>query len=243
MKRIIPFVKDIKFDTKISEITSIALEHNLQMENNDSVVGNFTISGKYKINDISINEEVFEKVIPFDITLDDKYDMSKVQIDIDDFYYEIINDEYLRVHIDVLADNLVYEKKEVDEPKEIQKEEPLNLADISSTSLENQREKGEEIVAVNDSLINKKELQDKKSEEDNLRDNKTSNFDVVSNLTTDFFNSEEKYATYKIHIVRETETIEQIKEKYNISQEELEKYNNLDNIVLGTKIIIPVINE
>ena len=213
------------------------------MENNDSVVGNFTISGKYKINDISINEEVFEKVIPFDITLDDKYDMSKVQIDIDDFYYEIINDEYLRVHIDVLADNLVYEKKEIDEPKEVQKEEPLNLADISSTSLENQREKGEEIVAVNDSLINKKELQDKKSEEDNLRDNKTSNFDVVSNLTTDFFNSEEKYATYKIHIVRETETIEQIKEKYNISQEELEKYNNLDNIVLGTKIIIPVINE
>ena len=243
MKRIVPFVKDIKFDTKISEITSIALEHNLQMENNDSVVGNFTISGKYKINDISINEEVFEKVIPFDITLDDKYDMSKVQIDIDDFYYEIINDEYLRVHIDVLADNLVYEKKEVNEPKEVQKEEPLNLADISSTSLENQREKGEEIVAVNDSLINKKELQDKKSEEDNLRDNKTSNFDVVSNLTTDFFNSEEKYATYKIHIVRETETIEQIKEKYNISQEELEKYNNLDNIVLGTKIIIPVINE
>ena len=114
MKQIIPFVKDISLDSKISEITSIALEHNLKMENNDSVVGFFTISGKYKMNEISINEEVFEKKINFDITLDDKYDASKVTIDVDDFYYEIINNEYLRVHIDVKVDNLVYYKKEIE---------------------------------------------------------------------------------------------------------------------------------
>ena len=110
MKQIIPFVKDLKFSTRLCEITSIALEHNLQMENNDSIVGAFIVSGKYKINDISVNEEVFENEIPFDITLDDKYDASKVIIDIDDFYYEIINEEVLRVHIDVVANNLVYYK-------------------------------------------------------------------------------------------------------------------------------------
>ena len=93
MKQIIPFVKDLNFNTRISEITSIALEHNLKLENNDSVVGNFEISGKYKINDISVNEEVFSFDIPFDITLDDKYDASKIKIDIDNFYYEILNDE------------------------------------------------------------------------------------------------------------------------------------------------------
>ena len=53
MKQIIPFVKDISLNSKIEEITSIALEHNLKMENNDSIVGVFTISGKYKINEIS----------------------------------------------------------------------------------------------------------------------------------------------------------------------------------------------
>src|SRR5574344_2619108 len=79
MKQIIPFVKDVSFNTRINEITSIALEHNLQMENNDSVVGTFIISGKYKINDISVNEESFENKIDFDITLDDKYDASKVE--------------------------------------------------------------------------------------------------------------------------------------------------------------------
>ena len=112
MKQIIPFVKDITFASKIYEITSIALEHNLKMENNDSIVGNFIISGKYKMNSISINEEDFDEIINFDITLDDKYDASKIEIDIDNFYYEIVNEEYLRVHIDVLLDNLVYAKKE-----------------------------------------------------------------------------------------------------------------------------------
>ena len=126
MKQIIPFVKDITFASKIYEITSIALEHNLKMENNDSIVGNFIISGKYKMNSISINEEDFDETINFDITLDDKYDASKIEIDIDNFYYEIVNEEYLRVHIDVLLDNLVYAKKEernevkIEESKEIE---------------------------------------------------------------------------------------------------------------------------
>ena len=92
MKQTIPFVKDISFNSKIAEITSISLEHNLKMENDDSVVGTFIVSGKYKVNQISINEEEFKKDINFDITLDDKYDSSKVIIDIDDFYYEIINE-------------------------------------------------------------------------------------------------------------------------------------------------------
>ena len=130
MKQMIPFVKDISLDSKISEITSIALEHNLRMENNDSVVGTFTISGKYKMNDISINEEVFEKKINFDITLDDKYDASKVTIDVDNFYYEIINDEYLRVHIDVMVDNLVYYKDEKQILQEIEKPELIEINDL-----------------------------------------------------------------------------------------------------------------
>ena len=50
MKKIIPFIKDLSFQTKISDVTSIALEHNLSMENADSIVGNFIVSGKYKIN-------------------------------------------------------------------------------------------------------------------------------------------------------------------------------------------------
>lgn len=237
MKQIIPFVKDISLAPKIYEVTSIALEHNLKMENSDSVVGSFTVSGKYRINNISINEEVFEENIPFDITLDSKYDASKVTIDIDDFYYEIINDEFLRVHIDVLVDNLVYEKKEVEKPKEIIKEEREEISTIIN-------ERNDDLMNDNvilsdkkeDTLIRKEDA--KTSEKDEERES-----DITNKIETGLFDKEEKYITYKVHIVRDTETIDEITTKYNVSKEELEKYNDLNNIVLGTKIIIPISNE
>lgn len=237
MKQIIPFVKDISLAPKIYEVTSIALEHNLKMENSDSVVGSFTVSGKYRINNISINEEVFGENIPFDITLDSKYDASKVTIDIDDFYYEIINDEFLRVHIDVLVDNLVYEKKEVEKPKEIIKEEREEISTIIN-------ERNDDLMNDNVNLSDKKEdtlireEDAKTSKKDEERES-----DITNKIETGLFDKEEKYITYKVHIVRDTETIDEITAKYNVSKEELEKYNDLNNIVLGTKIIIPISNE
>ena len=237
MKQIIPFVKDISLAPKIYEVTSIALEHNLKMENSDSVVGSFTVSGKYRINNISINEEVFEENIPFDITLDSKYDASKVTIDIDDFYYEIINDEFLRVHIDVLVDNLVYEKKEVEKPKEIIKEEREEISTIIN-------ERNDDLMNDNVSLSDKKE--DTLIREEDVKASKKDEereSDITNKIETGLFDKEEKYITYKVHIVRNTETIDEITAKYNVSKEELEKYNDLNNIVLGTKIIIPISNE
>lgn len=237
MKQIIPFVKDISLAPKIYEVTSIALEHNLKMENSDSVVGSFTVSGKYRINNISINEEVFEENIPFDITLDSKYDASKVIIDIDDFYYEIINDEFLRVHIDVLVDNLVYEKKEVEKPKEIIKEEREEISTIIN-------ERKDDLMNDNVNLSDKKE--DTLIREEDVKASKKDEereSDITNKIETGLFDKEEKYITYKVHIVRDTETIDEIITKYNVSKEELEKYNDLNNIVLGTKIIIPISNE
>lgn len=230
MRQTIPFVKDISFNSKIAEITSISLEHNLKMENNDSVVGTFTISGKYKVNKISINEEEFKKDINFDITLDDKYDSSKVIIDIDDFYYELVNEEYLRVHIDVLIDNLLYIKKE--EKPFIQEIEKNDLAELKTE---------ERISNVND-------LKDISFEEEKVnaikQDNDTiKKDDKESSITTNFLNEKEQYITYKVHIIRENETVDTIIEKYNVSKEELEKYNSLDNVGLGTKIIVPISSE
>ena len=230
MRQTIPFVKDISFNSKIAEITSISLEHNLKMENNDSVVGTFTISGKYKVNKISINEEEFKKDINFDITLDDKYDSSKVIIDIDDFYYEIVNEEYLRVHIDVLIDNLLYIKKE--EKPFIQEIEKNDLAELKTE---------ERISNVNDLKgISFEEEKENVIKQDNDTIKKD---DKESSITTNFLNEKEQYITYKVHIIRENETVDTIIEKYNVSKEELEKYNSLDNVGLGTKIIVPISSE
>ena len=192
IKQVIPFVKDIEFNNNIYEITSISLEKELKMENNDSVVGTFLLSGKYKTNEINVNEESFSKNIDFDITLDDKYDSSNVTIDIDDFYYEIVDDNILRIHINVLIDNLCYLEKE-------------------------------EIKQVDD--------------------NNERNIDDIKPLTDKIVSFEENYSTYKVHIIREDETIDTIIEKYNTSREELTKYNDLNNVVIGSKIIVPMSNE
>ena len=256
MKQIIPFVKDITFASKIYEITSIALEHNLKMENNDSIVGNFIISGKYKMNSISINEEDFDEIINFDITLDDKYDASKIEIDIDNFYYEIVNEEYLRVHIDVLLDNLVYAKKE--ERNEVKIEESKEI-EINSTEercvedeLPNYLEKlsdhdTKQTEEINMVVENAYKKEDYMIKQDNIKmpeEIKQEKTDILSGeLSTNFLSNEEKYVTYKVHIIRENETVETVKELYGVTKEELEKYNTLENIMQGSKIIVPLDNE
>ena len=107
MKKIIPFKKDIIFKNHISEVTSISLEHTLNVsESDNSITGNFTVSGEYLMNDTSVNTEAFSYTLPFDIRMDEKYILSNAVIDIDDFYYEIVNDNVLAVNIDVLVDKL-----------------------------------------------------------------------------------------------------------------------------------------
>ena len=242
MKQIIPFVKDLNFNTRISEITSIALEHNLKLENNDSVVGNFEISGKYKINDISVNEEVFSFDIPFDITLDDKYDASKIKIDIDNFYYEILNDEVLRVHIDVLASNLVYYRKVEEEKEETSNLEEESLR--SDDSMERKVSMPEEVIEKKEEVLSLDEEEKNENKEVREKEDDTINSNNISNnLEKGFLFENEKYSTYKVHIVRENETIDTIKEMYNVSLEELEKYNDVDKITLSSKVVIPLEDE
>lgn len=239
MKQVIPFIKDISFNTRIAEITSIALEHDLQMENDDSIVGIFTVSGNYKINEISINEESFKKDISFDITLDDKYDTSKVKIDIDDFYYEVINEELLRVHINVLIDNLVYAKKE--EKREVDSQETDNYEEEINNYEEDIIEQKKQIIEeINIPEVNLKDEEERKDED--VVDTEQRD-DIKASINASFLETTEKYVTYKVHIIRENDTIESIMEKYDVSKDDLAMYNAIDNIMIGSKIIIPVNNE
>ena len=105
MKNIIPFKKDIIFKTKLGEITSISLENTLKLI--DGVVeGDFIISGEYKEDIDSENEKPFNLKLPFKSIMDDRFTTDKAVVDIDDFYYEIKDNNILLVSIDVLKDKL-----------------------------------------------------------------------------------------------------------------------------------------
>ena len=64
----------------------------------------------------------------------------------------------------------------------------------------------------------------------------------VKNLF-DSFTDNEEYATYKVCIVREGDSLESIMMRYNISKEQMELYNDLKEIKIGDKLIIPSVKS
>lgn len=237
MKKIIPFKKEVIFKTNISEVTSISLEHNLKVDNLN-IVGEFIVSGEYKISDNSQTLESFNLNIPFEIILDDIYDTSKAIIDIDDFYYEIIDEKILSVSIDVLVDKLseILIKDEIpviEEKKDIIEE----LFEEENNSREAVIEEKDRCIEEDDIIPGEKESM--KMEEDNIQDEVEKDINTKINSLFSNMGDGNMYVSYNVYIIREGDTIETIMNKYNISEEELKKYNDLSNLKLGDKIIIP----
>lgn len=230
MKKIIPFKKEILFNTNVYEITSISLEHNLSVNSDNYISGSFYINGEYKITDASVNTETFDFDLPCDISLDDKYLLDSVKLDIDDFYYEVVDATILKINIDVLIDGL----EEKEEPERIIVEQVDNIESnlVKETSIEElkndlENESGEKMeVLENDRCIEDEDISSVKS------------------LFGNFKDTTETYKTYKVYIVREGDNLDSIIQKYSVSRDILEKYNNLNEINLGDKIIIPsLLNE
>jgi len=212
MEKIVPFKRDISFETKIAEIRSISLEHTYEIQNN-LISGTFIISGNYKLTDTSTNVDPFKFEIPFDISIDSRYELNKATVDINDFFYELINNEVLSVSITLIIDNL--EEKEEREMEEIQ-EEKQEVEEIKPVSYE-EAEKDDETEEVKPVSASPETV---KSIFDNMDEN-------------------EGYVVYKVHIVTENDTIESIMEKYDVTKEALEAYNDLNDLKIGDKLIVP----
>ena len=238
MKKIIPFKKSLTFDTNVSEITSISLENSLGNVNN-TVSGDVIINGSYKITDSSIKTDDFEFTIPIDIDIDDRYSTNDILIDIDDFYYEIINNNILEVNIDIMLDNLI-EKPIIEKEEPVIEEPIIEDSVIESTSRCIEDEEKEE-VNISESLeVNntKKEINVKKVEENNsIKDEKVIE---QTNIFSNFTSEKEEYSTYYVYIVREGDTIDSIMARYKISKEIIIEYNDITELKLGDKLIIPV---
>lgn len=224
MKKIIPFKKEILFNTNVSEITSISLEQSLKVQENNLISGDFLISGEYKMSDSSINTETFDFELPCDINLDSRYKLDNVQIDIDDFYYELINSNILQVNIDVVLDKL----EEKEEEKVILNEIEIKRSTLEDLESELLREENN-MDSQLDSVI-EQNMEDRCIEEEEI---------PATSVFNNFSNDIETYKTYKVYIVREGDSLEMIIQKYGITKEMLEQYNDIKEINLGDKLIIP----
>ncbi len=211
MKKIIPLKKQLEFKTNVNEITSISLENTLHNNEND-IIGELIINGTYKITDTSTKVDEFEFKIPTNIKIDEKYESTDIKVDIEDFFYEIINNNILNVNIEVSIDNLI--------------EKPNDL-------IESGEQKMEEVRCIE---AETEDLEEIKQEQLNNEENK---LEKKSTIFEEFLDETDDYSTYYIYIVREGDNIESILSRYNTTKEKLEEYNNLDELKIGEKIIIP----
>lgn len=242
MKKIIPFQKDISFKENLAEIISISLEHNIQ-KNNEEFKGDFIVSGEYKMSMNSTHIDTFNFTLPFEIELAEHYDTKDAEVDIDDFYYEIVDNQILSVHIDVLIDKL--EEKEELLARKIDSEEENKFIDELEKLAEPEIEKEEEKIEEKVEDVVKEVIEENKIQNIDLKDDRSveeQNNNQVSSIFDDLIDDNE-YKTYKIYIVKEEDTIETIMEKYKITIEEIKKYNEIGELKKGDKIIIPYVKS
>ena len=236
MKKLVPFTKEIEFKTMISKVTSISLEHTLRVEKDNLISGYFILEGTYKMTQASQIDEEFSYKIPVDIELDEKYDTSNITLDIDDFTYEVIDEEKMRLNITLCIDNI--EEKEVVLPVEdvIEDFDALELEDKNSGNRESK----------NDGVLDDLFLDTSKKvplEFDSKTNNDTNKPQMVNNNVSSIFSSFkdniETYKTYSVYIMKEEDTIDVVLQKYGVTREELEEYNDMSDIKTGSKIIVP----
>ena len=177
------------------------MDHHLERENYQ-IKGDFIVEGEYTTSE---KKDTFHFEIPYLGYLEENFNVDNVELDIDDFYYEIIDSNKLSIHIDIAVDKLT--------------EKPLLEEKVEAIPVLAKEEEKEPVVEKEE------EVREEEREEQTV-------FESPSHL-------EEAYITYKVYIVREGDTISSILEKYQIEEEKLRKYNVINELSIGDKLIIP----
>ena len=246
MKSVIPFTKNLEFKTKISEITSISLEREFKLEK-EEITGNLFVTGEYKSHDISANVLPFSYKIPFTIEVPDNIKKEDLTLEITDFAYDIQNDKEITVNVEL---ELCYSLEEKEEEEETP---PLVNSDEMIAMMEERNESSDEIKnGVKEELVEreiKKEpekdapFETEKVEQSEVEKKKTENRNESEDLIMNTTLNDDEYTTYHIHIVKEGETVETICSLYNTNLNFIKNYNDVENLTLGSKIIIPTDDE
>lgn len=235
MKKNIQFEKRIDFPTMVGEISAISLEKDLKFIDLSNIEGNLILSGKYKLTEASRLEEEFNYKLPIEISLTEKIDTKTSSVEISNFTYKMQDENIMICNIELMIDGLelIEEDRECDGEGDI-KEIEIPIKENKEVKKEKEEVK-EEAKEEPKKRIIKEEVVGEKIVEEKEETNSFHLFDISE--------SDETYGTLLVYIVRENETVNSIITKYNTTIEELEKYNDLKDLSIGTKLIIPVNNE
>ncbi len=259
MKKIISVDREITFTSMIHDISSICLDHTLKFISSNKVEGDLIVSGTYKMTEASRLDEEFEVKIPVSISTSDNYVLDTTNVSIDDFTYEVVNDDTLNVKIDLLLEGVeeviaVEEEEEVlsrecdgDLEEDKVKEVPLKKekdkvvpVDYTEEKLDNKEEIEVEVESLEEVTTDNKVVEDNSSDDnDTLEKEGKSINSLFMNLTDE----DEEFSTYLVYIMRKNDSLEKVLETYDVTREEIASYNDLSTLEVGSKLIIPCKNE
>ena len=262
MQKVISFDKNLEFKTMISEITSISLDQHLAFMDESSISGELVISGKYKLTAASRLEEDFIFFLSIEIVLTEKLEEATRKVTIEDFRYDIQEDDTLDCHVELLIEGV--EIIDVDEEEDTNDDRECVVDELTMEQLTEDEDKSKNLVVEEntskrecdndmvDNIINSSEdLEANELNSDLLPVEKESVSEVISttevsensvevgSLFSSFKESDETFATYSVYIFRQNDTIEAVMDKYQVTKEELENYNDLSSLTIGSKLIIP----
>lgn len=175
------------------------------------------IEEKEELEESEVDEEIEEKK-ERKIEIEEKKEEKEIE------QIEILDDDSNRE----CDGELEEKKKEQEIPVKIEEEQlPFQIAPKEENEIE---------MPQAEISIPKKEEEKMKNQEAPLTSNISSLFQV-------FENSEETFTTYSVYIMRKEDTLDRIMDHYHVNREQLSEYNDLDNLEIGSKIIIPSYHE
>ena len=188
--------KQLLFKNNIKDITSISLDSDYKIENQE-IVGNFLISGDYKIHELSVNREEFNFKVPFKHSFENDIDSSSIKLEIRNFEYDYNKDELIvNIEYDITGDRkdiLVFDDEETldeflnsrevevvdtrlnDIKKEIEK--PRDLKESKQEETEKQEENNTKKATV-------EEVRNVEYEEAVTKQEKLETEEIISNMKT-----------------------------------------------------------
>lgn len=259
MKQVIPFYKEIVFEKPIANLTSISLEHNEKILD-DEVSGEFIIYGDYKTHNDTTEKEEFKFKLPFTALIPDNIDSDSLSIDISDFKYEQIDNDVLRVDIDFSIEGEELDRFKDNDTLEDEVLEKLNeeskyeVIDENFEEIDNLDEEIDEILNIHEE---KEECEERDLVLDMVETKEELETDVEKIVDTTLLQQEEKievekkeeiemqeeYITYHVHVVTSSDSVESIMKQYNASLDYLKEYNDIKDLKVGDKVIIPFIKD
>ncbi len=257
MKQVIPFYKEIVFKTNIASITSISLEHEEKVFDGE-VSGDFIVFGDYKIHNDTTEKELFKCRLPFTALIPFDVDKNTVKVEVEDFTYDKLEDDVIRVNIDFSISGDLIGDKLLDDDVSREIDDILGLCDTESKTEPLIEDESIEVLddsiledsvldesSLDDSVVQQRELEmaDERDELmiEEMKDTKVEQVIIEDNNTKEEVNVTEKeeYVTYHIHIVRDNETLEAIIKNYNVNLDIVKEYNDVKELKMGDKLIIP----